>query len=94
MSVMYITAKTTDKLKFYISVCCDFKFSYVQFKFPSVTIYATILLYSGTRSVACTDFLKGRGEKEGHFSARFGSQEGSLSCFNQPMGQFSVFCQP
>ena len=30
----------------------------------------------------------------GHFSTRFGSQEGSLSCFNQPRGQFSVFCQP
>ena len=45
-------------------------------------------------SVACTDFLKGRAKKGGHFNTRFGSQEGSLSCFNQPMGQFSVFCQP
>ena len=38
--------------------------------------------------------FEGQGQKEGHFSARFGSQEGSLSCFNQPWGQFSVFCQP
>ena len=26
----------------------------------------------------------------GHFSAHFGSQEGSLICFNQSRGQFSV----
>ena len=48
------------------------------------------------------DFLKGRGENKG---MHFGSQEGtlahvwlprggSLSCFNQPKGQFRVFCQP
>ena len=30
----------------------------------------------------------------GHFSVRFGSQEGSLLCFNQPRGQLSVFRQP
>ena len=53
------------------------------------------------RAVACTDFLKGMGKNtacsrnwRGLFSGRFGSQEGSLSCFNQPRGQFSVFCQP
>ena len=32
--------------------------------------------------------------QRGHFSACFGSQERSLSCFNQARGQFSVFCQP
>ena len=29
-------------------------------------------------AVACTDFLKSRGKK-GHFSTRFGSQEGTLA---------------
>ena len=31
--------------------------------------------------------------QRGHFSVRFGSQECSLSCFNQPRGQLSMFCQ-
>ena len=39
------------------------------------------------------DVLKGRGEKKGTL-AHFGSQEVSLSCFNQPRGQLSVICQP
>ena len=49
--------------------------------------------------------FEGQVQKEGHFSTRFGSQEGtlasvlapqegSLSCFEQPRGQFSVYCQP
>ena len=38
--------------------------------------------------------FEGQGQKEGHFNMSFGSQEGSLSCFNQPRGKFSVFCQP
>ena len=38
--------------------------------------------------------FEGQGQKEGHFSMHFSSQKGSLSCFNQPWGQFSVFCQP
>ena len=38
--------------------------------------------------------FEGHGQKEGHFSMRLGSQESSLSCFNQPRVQFSVFCQP
>ena len=62
------------------------------------------LLRESLGSIAGTDFLKGRGEKKGnlahvwfprgHFSMSFGSQEGNLSCFNQPRGQLSVFCQP
>ena len=49
--------------------------------------------------------FEGHGQKEGHFRVCFGSQEGTLArvfatqngtwaCFNQPWGQFSVFCQP
>ena len=45
--------------------------------------------------------FEGQGQKEGHFSAIFGSQEGTLAqvlapragswtCFNQPRGQFTV----
>ena len=32
-----------------------------------------------------------RTKRKGHFTVQFGSQEGSLSCFNQPRGQFSLF---
>ena len=55
-------------------------------------------------TVACTDFLKGRGKnkgtlasvcsQEGTLAHVFVTRKGSLSCFNQPRGQFSVFCQP
>ena len=49
--------------------------------------------------------FEGQERKEGHFSTCFGfqegtlrcllsPQEGSLLCFNQTRGQFSVFCQP
>ena len=34
------------------------------------------------------------GSQEGTLARVFATQEGSLSCFNQPRGQFIVFCQP
>ena len=34
------------------------------------------------------------GTQEGILARVFATREDSLSCFNQPRGQFNVFCQP
>ena len=60
----------------------------------------TTFLHSGVHSL-----FEVQGRKEGHFNVHsgfqegtlarvFATQEGSLSCFNEPRGQFSVICQP